>query len=272
METINAADIDWNLSWIQEKNKKTWKSKTAGDWDKKATSFAKRTSTSIYTDKFLALLEPEPQWSVLDAGCGPGTLTLPLAPMVRRVTALDFSQKMLEILKNKAVKRQLNTITTNHASWEDDWQALQIPTHDVALASRSLAVKDLRAALTKLSHHAREKVVITDRVKHGPFDPDAFAAIGRPLNTGPDYIYTVNLLYQMGYLPTVNYIHLEETLRYASFSEAFEGYSWMFRELNAGEEKRLKKYVQSITTTLKDGTISVQRLHVPIWAFITWQP
>jgi len=272
MKTINAADIDWNLLWIQEKNKKSWKSKTAGDWDKKAASFARRISTSIYTDKFLELLEPEPEWSILDAGCGPGTLTLPLAPIVRRVTALDFSQNMLKILTMKAAEQQLENISISHASWEDDWQALQTPTHDVALASRSLAVTDLRAALTKLSLHARKKVVITDRVKHGPFDPDAFAAIGRPLRTGPDYIYTVNLLYQMGYLPTVDYIHLEETLHYASFSEALDGYTWMFRDLNAGEENRLKKYVRSITTTLEDGTVSVQRVHVPTWAFISWQP
>jgi len=272
MDTTSAANIDWNILWIQEKNKKTWKSKTADDWDKKAVSFAKRTSTSLYTEQFMALLAPEPQWSILDAGCGPGTLTLPLAPMVRKVTAFDFSKKMLEILQTKAAEQKLDNISICHAAWEDDWQVLQIPTHDVTLASRSLAVKDLQMALKKLSHHARKKVVITDRVKHGPFDPDAFAAIGRPLNTGPDYMYTINLLYQMGYLPTVSYIHLEESLHYASFSEALDGYTWMFRDLNAGEEKRLKKYVQSITNILEDGTVSVQRLHVPTWAFISWKP
>ena len=271
MNTLTPTDIDWNLLWQQEKNKKTWKSKTAGDWDKKAASFAKRTSTSIYTDIFLQLLNPQPHWSILDAGCGPGTLTLPISPMVQKVTALDFSAKMLEILNHKAAEKNLQNISTLHASWEDDWQKLQIPIHDVALASRSLAVKDLRAALNKLSHHARKKVVITDRVKHGPFDPDAFSAIGRPLKTGPDYIYTVNLLYQMGYLPTIDYIHLEETLQYTSFAEAMDSYTWMFRDLDPIEEKRLKKYVQSITTCANDGSISVQRKHVPTWAYISWE-
>ena len=116
MDTINAADIDWNHLWTQEKNKKTWKSKTADDWDKKAASFAERTATSIYTNKFLALLKPDPQWSILDTGCGPGTLTLPLAPMVRRLTALDFSRKMLEILETRAGEQKLDNILTRHAS------------------------------------------------------------------------------------------------------------------------------------------------------------
>ena len=272
MDAINIENLDWNLLWQQAKSKKTWKAKKAQDWDKKAASFAKRTATSVYTDQFLQLLQPQSQWSVLDAGCGPGTLTLPLAAMVRRVTAFDFSQNMLNILQKNATENGLANITICHTSWEEDWKSSQIPPHDVALASRSLAVRDLGAALSKLSAHAREKVVITDRVKHGPFDPEAFAAIGRPLNTGPDYIYTINLLYQMGYLPTVDYIRLEETLVYDSFTDALSSYTWMFQDLNENEEKRLKKYVQSITTIAGNGTVSVHRRHVPTWAYISWHP
>lgn len=272
MHDMDITNLDWNLLWQQAKNNKTWASKKAQDWDKKAASFAKRTSASIYSDKFLQLLQPQKQWSVLDAGCGPGTLTLPLAPMVRRVTALDFSKNMLDILQQHAREDGLENITICHTSWEDDWQSSHIPSHDVAIASRSLAVGDLAAALAKLTAHAREKVVITDRVKHGPFDPEAFAAIDRPLNTGPDYIYTINLLYQMGYLPTVDYIRLEETLDYSSLADALSGYSWMFNDLQADEEKRLKKYLQSITTIAENGTVSVHRRHVPTWAYITWHP
>ncbi|MBW1751017.1 MAG: class I SAM-dependent methyltransferase, partial [Deltaproteobacteria bacterium] len=166
----------------------------------------------------------------------------------------------------------INNISTCRLSWQDDWQGHGIMPHDLAIASRSLAVPELKESLTLLTDYAIKRVCITDRVKHGPMDPDAFAAIGRPLNTGPDYIYTLNLLYQMGYLPTVDYIRLEEELEYASFAEAFSGYSWMFRDLNEEEEKRLKKYVRSIATIAADGRVSVHRQHVPTWAFITWRP
>ncbi len=269
---MDITDFDWNLLWKQKKNKKTWKSKKAADWDRKASSFAKRTSTSCYIPRFLDLLAPRSDWSVLDVGCGPGTLALPLAARVRRVSGLDFSKKMLEILRQKADEKGLKNITLYHGSWQDDWLALGIAPHDVAIASRSLAVTDLKAALVKLTSHARKKVVVTDRVGHGPFDPDAFTAIGRTLSTGPDFIYTFNLLHQMGYLPSVDYIELEKELCYPTAREALESYLWMFRDLDDREKKLLKNYVRSITTTNDDGSVTTHRRHPPVWAFISWIP
>ncbi|MFP7753603.1 class I SAM-dependent methyltransferase [Thermodesulfobacteriota bacterium B35] len=272
MQQPRFEELDWNLMYQRARQEKSWKSKGAADWDRKADSFAERTERSVYTEKFLALLRPRKNWSVLDVGCGPGTLALPLARRVERVTALDFSGRMLDILKERAARAHLGNITTCHAGWGDDWQTLGIGRHDIAIASRSLAVADLGAALEQLSRHARCRVVITDRVRHGPFDPDAFAAVGRLLQPGPDFIYTVNLLYRMGYLPTVEYIVLEEEMVYRSLEDAVESYRWMFRDLRAEEEKRLQKYVRSITTSADNGSLVLRRIHVPTWAFISWRP
>ena len=272
MDNIQLQDIDWAVLWQQAREKKNWRRKGAADWDKKATSFARRTSRSVYTEKFLQLLAPQKEWSLLDIGCGPGTLALPLAASVSRVTALDFSGKMLAILEDKAKEQALDNITTCKLSWQDDWQQHGIAAHDVAIASRSMAVPDIKQAILRLNSFATSLVCITDRVKHGPMDPSAYAAVGRKLNSGPDYIYTVNLLYQMGFLPEVSYIHLEEALQYPSFAEAFSSYSWMFLDLTPDEEKRLEKYVRSITTVADDGSAAVHRQHVPTWAFISWQP
>ena len=269
---IQMQDLDWSLLWQQAKKKKNWRSKGAADWDKKAASFAKRTSRSIYTEKFLKLLNPEPDWSILDIGCGPGTLALPLAARTRQVTAIDFSGNMLEILKKRAAQQGLSNISTCRLSWQDNWQQHGIIPHDVAIASRSLAVPDLKEALTLLNSYAVKRVCITDRVKHGPMDPDAFAAIGRELPAGPDYIYTVNLLYQMGYLPSVSYIRLEESMTYASLDEAFSSYFWMFRDLNDKERGLLKSYVKSIAGRDADNKILIHRRQVPTWAFISWHP
>ncbi len=272
MANIPLQDLDWGLLWQQANNKKNQRRKNPGDWDKKAGSFAKRTAHSVYTERFLELLAPDPDWSVLDIGCGPGTLALPIAVRTRRVTAIDFSKNMLKILERQAAEQNLNNISTHRLSWEDNWQRQGIKPHDVAIASRSLAVSDLKKALIRLNSYATKRVCITDRVKHGPKDPDAFAAVGRELSSGPDYIYTVNILYQMDIFPTIDYIRLEETLDYPSFAEALSSYSWMFRDLNQNEEKRLKKYVQSISTITKDGTVSVHRRYVPTWAYISWNP
>jgi SAM-dependent methyltransferase len=272
MTTLQFQDINWATLWQQAKKKKNWRRKTAADWDKKAASFAQRTARSIYTEKFLSLLKPEPDWNVLDIGCGPGTLALPIAKRVKHVTCLDFSGSMLTILRERAAQQCLDNITTHQLAWQDDWASRGIFPHDVAIASRSLAVPDLKAALEQLCTFAVQKVCITDRVGHGPMDPDAFAAIGRELNSGPDFIYTVNLLYQMGYLPAISYIELEEQLRYADFDEALASYTWMFQDLSDRERKQLTDYVHSVAATKKNGTVLLQRRFVPTWAFISWDP
>ncbi len=272
MPELHLEDIDWNILWQQARKKKSWKSKGVDGWNRRAASFARQATRSVYTEKFLAMLQPQKTWSVLDIGCGPGTLALPLAGLVRRVTALDFSANMLALLKQQAQDQGIVNISTHKLAWEDDWQPQGITPHDLTIASRSLAVRDLRAALERLTSYARKAAVITDQVGSGPFDPAAFRAIGRQLRTGPDYIYTVNLLYQMGFQACVDFIRIEEKQPYASFAEALARFTWMFNDLTTHEEKRLKNYVRSIIATAADGTVFLHRDHVPTWAFIRWMP
>ncbi len=268
---IRPETIDWNKLWKQAQAEKSRRSKNAVDWDRKAPSFARRNSSSLYIDKFIELLRPRSSWSVLDMGCGPGTLAIPLSRHVSHVSALDFSPVMLDILAERAREEGIDNISRHLVSWTDDWERHGIEPHDVTIASRSLSVEDLRPALEKLTRFARGHVVITDRVGHGPFDPDAFSAVGREIKTGPDYIYTVNLLYQMGIHASVDFILLEDTLPCATMEEALEFYLWMFHDLTDVEKKRLKKYVRSITTTAGDGGFVVHRKHTPKWAFIRWR-
>lgn len=263
---------DWNILWQQAREDKSWRSKGESDWDRRAAAFAEKTGESTYAQTFLTLLRPEPDWSVLDVGSGPGTLALPLAPLVRRVTCLDFSANMLAILQARAANQQLANISTCKGSWTDDWQGLGLGRHDVVIASRSLAVTDLGAALRRLTAFARRLVAVTDKVGHGPFDPEAFAAIGRPLNSGPDYLYTVNLLHQMGFLATVDFIRLEEVKPYPSLDQALARYAWMFPDLGATETEALRHYLHSIATIRADGSITLQSRHVPTWAYISWRP
>jgi SAM-dependent methyltransferase len=272
MQPLRYQDIDWNLLWHQAQTEKSWPAKGSAEWDDRAAAFSRRTEQSPYTEKFLTLLKPNPSWSVLDVGSGPGTLALPLATRVKKVTCIDFSANMLKILVSRAEQQQLTNIRTCPIAWTDDWRQHGIAPHDLVIASRSLVVPDLGAALRRLTEFAAHKVVVTDRVGSGPFDPDAFTAIGRPLNPGPDYIYTVNLLYRMGYLASVDFIRLEETAHYRSFNDAVTRYLWMFRDLSAHETERLHSYIRSISTQHEDDTVSLHCRHIPTWAFISWCP
>ncbi len=264
------ADIDWNLLWQQERRTKSWKRKKKKDWDNRAASFAKRNLGSDFSELCLRMIKPEPSWSVLDVGCGPGTLAIPLARQVKRVTAMDFSEQMLAELKLRAESAGLRNIRPVHASWSDDWQEQGVERHDVVVAARSLAVDDLRGALEKMIHWARKEVIVVDRVGPGPFDPDLFAALGRPFDAGPDFIFTVNILLQMGITPTLDYLEFDLQRQYADRAEAIEGCSWMVDDLNEAERPQLEMYVDERLADNKDGSVTLTRKKPVKWAFIRW--
>ena len=269
MATIN--DIDWDQIWRDSRSKRSCRCKGRKDWDRKAPSFARRNQGSSYIDRLLLAIDPDAGDTVLDVGAGPGTLALPLAGMVRQVTAVAFSIGMLEELRAAAGQQGVDNIVTVHAAWEDDWSELGIEQHDIAVASRSLAVDDLGAALAKLAKLALKKVVITDRVGSGPFDPEIFAAVGRNLDPGPDYIITVNMLYRMGINAKVDYIPAEYSDSYATREEAVDSCLWMLDEMNPGERKRFEDYMDVRLVRLDDGTWRLPKRHDPKWAVISWE-
>ena len=264
-------DIDWGRIWRDSRNKRSCRNKGRKDWDRKAPSFARRNMRSSYIERLLEFVAPEPEETVLDVGSGPGTLAVPLAARARMVTAIDYSAGMLEELRAEAGRQSLSNIVTVQASWEDDWQKIDVAYHDIAVASRSLSVDDLQGALTKLDKWALKRVVITDRVGAGPFDPEIFAAIGRDFDPGPDYIITVNMLYRMGINARVDYIPAEYSDSYATREEAIDSCLWMLDEMNPGERKRFEDYMDVRLVSLDDGTWRLPRRHDPKWAVISWE-
>ncbi len=262
--------MDWNKLWQDARTRKTWKKKKKGDWDRRAAGFAKRNRDSDYAEQFLQLMKPQSHWRVLDVGCGPGTLAIPMAGQVKSVTALDFSSAMLNELRQKAIDKKISNVYPLQACWTDNWLELDIQPHEVAVSSRSLSVFDLKGALEKLNSWALEKVFIADRLGSGPFDPDLFAALNRPFDPGPDYIFTVNILYQMGIHPSIDYIEVDSEKTFRSRDEAVAGCRWMFDDLSPAEEKNLAAFVDERLEKKKDGHFSLKRRLPVKWAFISW--
>ncbi len=67
----------------------------------------------------LQLAQLSGQEALLDAGCGPGPVTLKLAPQARTVTSVDFAPSMLEVAKESVAAQNLSNVEFQLSSLED---------------------------------------------------------------------------------------------------------------------------------------------------------
>lgn len=268
--TMDMKKVNWNMVWREARRQRKHDRSDNSYWNRRAPSFARHTRTSGYARNFLRLMNPKPEWSVLDVGCGAGTLAIPLAGLVHAVTAIDFSDVMISILGEQCWEQAITNVNPHVIGWEDDWDRAGIGVHDVAIASRSLVVEDLHAALTKLDAKARRQVFISSLVGDGPFDRRIFEAIGRELDRGPDYICVYNLLHQMGIFADVTFVMNGDSGKvYSNIDEAVQAFRWMIDDMTADEEARLRIYLAGHLVKKEKGwALSYQ--HEVRWAIISW--
>lgn len=260
---MNYEDIDFNELYIKQKELTSFKAKGKEAWDEKAPSMNKRVHKSIYNEQFLEKLDLEGINSLLDVGCGVGNLSLRLAEKLDEVYCLDYSSGMLDILKQNAKEKNISNIKTINKSWYDSWD--DVPNADLVIASRSMEVKDMKEALTKLNNKANKKVIISYK-KGGSFVSDEILDVmQRKIIKKPDYIYVLNILYQMGINASVNFIQSEgRNTIYTSKEKFIQSVSWSIDGLSEDEIKRLENYYDTLDLEKKQKEEFVQ------WALISW--
>lgn len=91
--------INWAEAYRKKHKQKNFIEK---DWNKAAATFHERAVRDDYKECLVSKLELSKEDTVLDLGCGEGTLSLELANKVKHVTGLDSAEKMLELFEEKA--------------------------------------------------------------------------------------------------------------------------------------------------------------------------
>ncbi len=213
-------------------------------WDWRAEEFSRHAASTGYPEKFIALMDVKPDWTVFDMACGGGTLAIPLAARTKMVTAVDLSAKMLEIVRRRCDKNGLSNVRTIQGRWEDDWASLDIGPHDVVIASRSLMGENVRPYIEKLHNTAKRRVYISLLSGDGPADRRLLDAVGREHPKGHDYIHYYNLLYEMGIRANVGFIAEKQNDRWRSHEDALEDQKWMFRDMTDDEERKVRAYLK----------------------------
>lgn len=96
-----------------------------------------------FTQKQVDQMILDPEDTVVDIGCGPGRLTIPIAKKVKSVTAVDVSSNMLEECMKNAKREGVSNIRTIKTNWLERENETKIGMHDIALASRSVGFSDI---------------------------------------------------------------------------------------------------------------------------------
>lgn len=267
-------DIDWGAAWV-EAQKLRRPADDAGYWDGRAADFARASATSPYARTFLERARLEPGETVFDMGCGTGALACPLARAGHEVWACDFSENMLDITMSRAREDGVgHLVHPVLVSWEGDWDAAGIPVCDVAFASRSIATSDLRASLGKLASRARRRVCVTLGTDESPrSDEVLLRAMGRARRVCPDFVFGMNILWQMGLYPELSYIRSPRSNDFASFDEAI-GRTCEIARATPEERARLAAYSRDHLHEALDGegrpVWRYDHVRMTSWAFISW--
>jgi SAM-dependent methyltransferase len=240
-------------------------------WNGRASEFSEYATSTGYADRFIALMNPEPGWTVLDMGCGGGTLAIPLSRRVASVTAVDFSSQMIDIVRARCDRAGITNVSAVQGCWEDDWKSLGLVTHDVAIASRSLIGGDPQALIRKLSNAATKRVYISTLVGDGPFDRRLFESTGRRFEPGHDYLHFHGLLYKMGIRANIAFVDEVHRNDWENHEQALEDQRWMFRGrgLSAGEREGVQAYLKKNLARV-DGRWRLPYSRDCQWALMWW--
>ena len=228
----NPNEVDWLKYWQEALKQKTDKNK---DWDKAAPHFHKRAKKDDYHDLLFSKLILNENDSLLDLGCGEGSITLPIAKQVRKVTGVDSSTKMLELLNQRAQEQNIKNVDTILKSLEDISYE-EIGDYDVVLASRSLN-----------------------------------EYIGKENKPFPEYNYMFNILYNMGIYANIERLDIKAYREYSSIEEAMDNGKFRLDLLNDDEKAQLRKYLNEILKKDSETGKLYNEKDKADWILIWWK-
>ena len=237
-------EIDWEKLWIEAKNGSVLE-KRPGEleieiYDKGAEDY--RDAVKKKSREYRQILEYGQQmidvikdilnqdFEVLDIGTGPGTLAIPIARLVRKVTALDPSKGMLEVLEESAVAEGIDNIETINKTWQTVNDAEIRERFDLVISSEVVwQFDDVGVQLMRMHDASRRYCCatlhagLTDDV-----DSELWSRImDKEYNYGVDYIYIYNILYSKGIYANVEVIDSDFIFE-KSVNDAIRYYEYIF--------------------------------------------
>lgn len=240
----NPNDVDWLGFWAEKLSTKVDK-----DWDKAAPGFYKRTRKEDYQIALFDKLILDESDTVLDVGCGEGSVTIPIAKRVKKVIGVDSSPKMLEYLEKRANDNDIYNIETILKPIEEITYN-EIGDVDVVVCSRSLnGIIPIDEVLVELNKIANNYVFITI---FGPenkkIEKDFDRELGIKTEDFPDYNYFFNILFNLGIYANIERFDLQNYREYDSIEQAMDNGKFRLDIYSDEEKELLKDYLKRTLT------------------------
>ena len=209
---------------------------------------------------------------VLDIGAGTGSLAIPLARRGARVTAVDFSEKMLKQLKERAAREGVSIARTLQVSWDEidlDTEGLR-GQFDLVIASMTPAVRCPETF--GLMQEAARGICYYRGWVNRKWDP-AFYELYRLLfdeefpMSSHGLSFPLIDLYLKGYRPTVK-ISQEEWVAEETVDDTVERISGFFsstKDIDEAMKDRMREYLRARAKDGKYTSKTVATTAMMVW-------
>ena len=274
---IDPKDIDWNLVWksqVEENRASSPGRDCARIWESRESALrfwnmCRKERSRI--DQTVWETDMSPSSRVLDIGAGPGTLAIPFAQKAAHVTAVEPAEGMCSVMKEKMAEFGVSNIDIVQKRWEDVDIASDLSApYDVVIASFSLGMKDIRAAIEKMVLASSRYVYLYHFAGLSSWDiqwqmlwPKLH---GKAYRLGPKSDVLYNVLYQIGIYPNIRSFRLEHNQPYDSLDEAMAALAPQAQAESEEQKALLKDYLNGVLKK-EEGKLVVpgSSIRVKIW-------
>ena len=209
----------WNRKKRSEENKHKWKDRSQGFYDRVKKRWEK---PDPHRDFIVSMVSSVRDATVIDIGAGTGAWAVLLSRSVKKVTAIEPSTEMRQILKENINNEGVDNVEVI----EKLWPVPDMETHDFSLASHSVyGCEDLRDFVNAMTETTRNTCFMMLRAPdhNGLMAMAARRIWGQP-NDSPNFQVAYNAMLQMGMFPNVIMEEKGMWPRWTNkdFEEAFE--------------------------------------------------
>jgi SAM-dependent methyltransferase len=215
--------------------------------------------------------EVSPSTTVLDVGGGAGRFALALALRCQHVTVVEPSPSMGESLRQIASEARINNVSLMAKRWEE----AEVEPADVVLSAHVIyMVEDIRAFVTKVVAHARQKVLMPTfmRPPLARYAPFWRWVHGEDKHELPGAGELMQVLWEMGIYPDLEMFASRPSRAFKDWQTALETLRRRIHvKPDTAEDARLQRAMQELLIETPDG-YAMKETPPERLALIAWRP